>query len=105
MPDMISRFINYLDVGIIPDTVSRFIASDVNEIAFNNVKNTEETNNKKDTSQKQKLNYRCKNMTIDNDIVTPNKLDQEAEDILGSLENDVMKILKKTKYFDKVPEE
>jgi hypothetical protein len=44
-------------------------------------------------------------MTIDNDIVTPNKLDQEAEDILGSLENDVMKILKKTKYFDKVPEE
>ena len=54
MPDMISRFINYLDVGIIPDMVSRFIASDVNEIAFNNVKNTEETNNKKDTSQKQK---------------------------------------------------
>ena len=44
-------------------------------------------------------------MTIDNDIVTPNKLDQEAEDILGSLENDVMKILKKTKYFDKVLEE
>ena len=45
------------------------------------------------------------NKTIDNEIVTPNKLDAEAEDILGSLENDVMKILKKTKYFDKVPEE
>jgi len=44
------------------------------------------------------------NKTLD-DIVTPNKLDAEAEDILGSLENDVMKILKKTKYFDKVPEE
>ncbi|HPL94867.1 MAG TPA: hypothetical protein PLK02_07190, partial [Paludibacteraceae bacterium] len=43
-------------------------------------------------------------MTID-DIVTPDKLDRDAEDILGSLENDVMKILKKTKYFDKVPEE
>ena len=50
-------------------------------------------------------NPQKQNMTIDNDIVTPNKLDQEAEDILGSLENDVMKILKKTKYFDKVPEE
>jgi hypothetical protein len=45
------------------------------------------------------------NKTIDNEIVTPNKLDAEAEDILGSLENDVMKILKKTKYFDKVLEE
>jgi len=45
------------------------------------------------------------NKTLDNEIVTPNKLDAEAEDILGSLENDVMKILKKTKYFDKVPEE
>ena len=44
------------------------------------------------------------NKTLD-DIITPNKLDTEAEDILGSLENDVMKILKKTKYFDKVPEE
>jgi len=44
------------------------------------------------------------NKTLD-DIVTPNKLDAEAEDILGSLENDVMKILKKTKYFDKVLEE
>ncbi|KYC55343.1 MAG: hypothetical protein APG08_01603 [Candidatus Methanofastidiosum methylothiophilum] len=44
------------------------------------------------------------NKTLDN-IVTPNKLDAEAEDILGSLENDVMKILKKTKYFDKVLEE
>ena len=42
-------------------------------------------------------------MTID-DIVTPDKLDQDAEDILGSLENDVIKILKKTKYFDKVGE-
>ena len=50
-------------------------------------------------------NPQKQNMTIDNDIVTPNKLDQEAEDILGSLENDVMKILKKTKYFDKVLEE
>ena len=50
-------------------------------------------------------NPQKQNMTIDNDIVTPNKLDKEAEDILGSLENDVMKILKKTKYFDKVPEE
>lgn len=45
------------------------------------------------------------NKTLDNEIVTQNKLDAEAEDILGSLENDVMKILKKTKYFDKVPEE
>ena len=45
------------------------------------------------------------NKTLDNEIVTPNKLDVEAEDILGSLENTVMKILKKTKYFDKVPEE
>jgi hypothetical protein len=45
------------------------------------------------------------NKTIDNEIVTPNKLDAEAENILGSLENTVMKILKKTKYFDKVPEE
>ena len=45
------------------------------------------------------------NKTLDNEIVTPNKLDTEAEDILGSLENDVMKILKKTKYFDKVLEE
>lgn len=50
-------------------------------------------------------NPQKQNMTIDNDIVTPNKLDKEAEDILGSLENDVMKILKKTKYFDKVLEE
>lgn len=53
MPDMISRFINYLDVGIIPDMVSRFIASDVNEIAFN------------DAIQKQKLNYRCKEGTVE----------------------------------------
>lgn len=50
-------------------------------------------------------NPQKQNMTIDNDIVTPKKLDKEAEDILGSLENDVMKILRKTKYFDKVPEE
>ena len=55
-------------------------------------------NNKKESKQKQ-------NKTLDNEIVTPNKLDAEAEDILGSLENDVMKILKKTKYFDKVLEE
>lgn len=53
---------------------------------------------------KKKSNIK-QNKTLDNEIVTPNKLDAEAEDILGSLENDVMKILKKTKYFDKVPEE
>ena len=53
---------------------------------------------------KKKSNIK-QNKTLDNEIVTPNKLDAEAEDILGSLENTVMKILKKTKYFDKVPEE
>ena len=59
-------------------------------------KDDKEISNKKEQKQ---------NKAIDNEIVTPNKLDAEAEDILGSLENDVMKILKKTKYFDKVPEE
>lgn len=57
------------------------------------------------STKETKQSKQKQNMTIDNDIVTPNKLDKEAEDILGSLENDVMKILKKTKYFDKVPEE
>ena len=61
--------------------------------------------NKKTQSNDKNVYDQKQNMTIDNDIVTPKKLDQEAEDILGSLENDVMKILKKTKYFDKVPEE
>lgn len=59
-------------------------------------KDDKEISNKKEQKQ---------NKAIDNEIVTPNKLDAEAEDILGSLESDVMKILKKTKYFDKVPEE
>ena len=59
-------------------------------------KDDKEISNKKEQKQ---------NKAIDNEIVTPNKLDAEAEDILGSLENTVMKILKKTKYFDKVPEE
>lgn len=61
--------------------------------------------NKKTQSNDKNVYDQKQNMTIDNDIVTPKKLDQEAEDILGSLENDVMKILKKTKYFDKTSEE
>ena len=60
--------------------------------------------NKKNLTQEFTFDQK-QNKTLDNEIVTPNKLDTEAEDILGSLENTVMKILKKTKYFDKVPEE
>jgi hypothetical protein len=40
------------------------------------------------------------NKTLD-DIVTPNSLDTEVERILGSIEDEVLASLKKTKYFDK----
>ena len=78
---MVSRFINYLDFDIIPDMVSRFITSDVNEIAFN------------DAIQKQ-------NMTLDG-FSTTKDLDRQLETILKSIEPEVMKSLTKSNYFNK----
>ena len=73
---------------------SRFNINDSDLIVWKKRKSTSKSEDDKNHKQ---------NMTL-GDIVTPNSLDTEVEKILGSVEDEVMKALRKTKYFDHVSE-